>query len=396
MRRGHLKGLLYWVTRWFCRPLTVTGRSRLPAGPVVFVANHSSHADTAVLLAALPRRARRELAPAAAEDYFFKGRLRGWFVRGLTGAFPFPRHGPAGLERACGFLGGGRSVLLYPEGTRSRDGSVAGFRCGVGMLVKRGATVVPVGIAGTREVLCKGNRLPRRAPVAVAFGAPRVFASDMSPEEISRALRRVVCSLAAEAQRDLAPPKPMLYERVATFARARAALWLVFAWAVAEALWWPLIPDFLVAPLALAVPARWFLLTAVATAGSVLGGVVAFQVGGTGEWFASNALLVTPRMNAQAMMWMTEAGAGALLKQPLSGIPYKVFALRSSDAGLGLGAFVAMSLVARGLRIAAVAAVFAGGGLSLQRVWRRTFGAFLLTYCIVFGFGLAGTVDSWR
>lgn len=396
MSRGHLKRLLYCVTRWFCRPLTVTGRPGVPAKPVVFVANHCSHADTAVLLAALPSRVRRELAPAAAEDYFFRGRIRGVLVQALTGAFPFPRQGSGGLERAWAHMREGRSVLLYPEGTRSRDGSVGGFRCGVSVLVQRGATVVPVGIAGTRDVLPKGNRLPRRAPAAVVFGEPRRFSANASPEEIAISLRQDVCSLTAEAERGLGSPNPTLYERAATFARSRAALWLVFGWAIAEALWWPLIPDFLVAPLALAAPGRWLVLAAAATAGSALGGAAAFHVGGLGDWLASHGPLLTPRMHEQAVMWMREDGAGALLKQPLSGIPYKVFALNSSDVGLGFPAFLGMSVAARGLRIAAVAAIFAGGGIGLQRAWTRIFGAFLVAYCIVFACGLAATVDSWK
>lgn len=396
MSRGHLKGLLYCATRWFCRPLTVRGRSRVPAAPVVFVANHCSHADTAALLASLPPRVRRDLAPAAAEDYFFTGRIRGLLVRGLTGAFPFPRQGAAGLERSWALLRGGCSVLLYPEGTRSRDGSVAGFRCGVSILVQRGATVVPVGIAGTHAVLPKGRTVPRRAPVAVVFGKPRRFASHVSPEEVAKALRHDVCSLTAEAGRCLASSKPTLYDRLGAFAGSRHALRLVFAWAIAEALWWPLIPDFLVAPLALAAPTRWLVFAAAATAGSAVGGAVAFHLGGMGEWLPSHAPLLTPRMHEQAVVWMTEGGAGALLKQPLSGIPYKVFAWNSSDLGLDLPAFVGMTLAARGLRIAAVAAVFAGGGIGFRRVWPRVFGAFLIAYSIVFASGLAATVNSWK
>ena len=367
----------------------------MPTEPVVFVANHSSHADTAAMLAALPRTVRRGLAPAAAEDYFFTHRIKGVLVRGLTGAFPFPRHGCDGLDRARSQLDEGRSVLLYPEGTRSHDGSVGEFRCGVGLLARRGATVVPVGISGTREILPKGRRTPRRAPVAVAFGRPRRFGPDVSPEGVACVLRSDVCALVIEAEHTLAPPKPSLHHRIGMFARSRAALWLVFCWSVAEAMWWPIIPDFLVAPLALAAPRRWIVVAAAATAGSVLGGVVAFHLGSAGDWFLSSAPLLTPRMHEQAATWMTQAGAGGLLQQPLSGIPYKVFALQAAERGLSLPGFLAMSIAARGLRIGVVAAIFAGGGLSLQRVWPRIFGAFLIAYCIVFAFGLSATVATW-
>lgn len=396
MTRGRLKGLLYLVTRALCRPLRVVGRSQVPKEPVVFVANHSSHADTAVLLAALPPVVRRNVAPAAAEDYFFGRRIKGMLVRALTGAFPFPRQGCEGIERACALLTQGHSVLIYPEGTRSQDGSVGEFRCGVGLLAQRGAMVVPVGIAGTREVLPKGRNISRRAPVAVVFGKPRIFGPDVSSKDVAVALRGDVCELTTEATRTRPAAKASPHRRVAQFARSRAALWLVFCWSIAEALWWPIIPDFLVAPLALAAPGRWFVLAAAATAGSVLGGGIAFHLGPAGDWLASKAPLLTSRMHEQAAAWVSEAGGAGLLQQPLSGIPYKVFALHAAEAGLSLPGFIAVSVVARGLRIGAVAAIFAGGGVALERVWPRLFGVFLIAYCIVFAFGLSATVESWR
>jgi 1-acyl-sn-glycerol-3-phosphate acyltransferase len=397
--RGHgrLKGLLSIATRWFCRPLTVIGADRtLRSNDVVFVANHSSHADTAAVLAAMPRDVRRGLAPAAAEDYFFRSRVRGGIVRALTGAFPFPRHGTDGIERAWSLLRSGRSVLLYPEGTRSRDGSIAPFKCGVGILARRGVTVVPVGIAGTKNVLSKGRRLPSQASVSVAFGHPRRFEAHLPPAEIAESLRKDVCRLATEADRARAPKRSTLFERVARFAGSRAALWLVFAWAVAEAMWWPVIPDFLVGVLVLAAPTRWLVLAGTATAGSVLGGAIGFHLGMTGEWVASQALFLTPRMHEQAVMWMSEQGAVGLLRQPLSGIPYKVFALHAADTSMAFPGFVGMSLAARGLRLVAVAGLFAGGGIALRRLWPRIFGTFLVAYCVVFAFGLAATIESWR
>jgi membrane protein YqaA with SNARE-associated domain len=287
-------------------------------------------------------------------------------------------------------------VLLFPEGTRSKDGSIGEFRCGVGLLARRGATVVPVGLAGTQAILPKGRKTPCRAPVAVVFGHPRKFDPNTSPEDIARALRSDVCALAAQAEHSLVPPIPSFHQRIARFARSRTALWLVFCWSIAEALWWPIIPDFLVAPLALAAPSRWLVLAGVATAGSVLGGAVAFPLGSLGDWLAESAPLLTQRMHEQAAAWMNDSGVAGLLQQPLSGVPYKVFALRAAEAGLSLPGFIVMSVAVRGLRIGVVAAIFAGGGLALQRVWPRIFGAFLIAYCIVFAFGLSATVESWR
>jgi len=390
-----VKGVLVAVTRWFCRPLTVIGRAGLARGPVVFVANHASHADTAAVIAALPRRIRKELAPAAAEDYWFRSALKARVVRAFTGAFPFPRHGLTGIERGHALLQQGRSILLFPEGTRSKDGSVEEFRCGVGILARQGAVIVPVGLAGSREVFPKGTKLPRRAPVAVVFGEPRSFDQERSSEVIAKELCDEVCDLAARAAECLEHPKRSLYERMGRFARSRAAIALVFVWSVVEALWWPLIPDFLVAPLAIAAPSRALVLAGTATLGSVTGGVVAFHLGEVGELLAAHAPLVTPAMHEQAATWMNDEGAMGLLRQPLSGIPYKAFALRAADQ-LSLGGFVAFSALARGLRIVAVAAIFAGGGVALRKLWPRVFGAFLIAYCVVFAFGLNSTIEAWE
>lgn len=147
------------------RPLVVDGLDRLPAGPVVFAASHASHADTVVLLSVLRGRS---VLPAAAADYFFDGPVRGAAAVAAIGAFPFPREGRDGLDRAHAVLAAGHDVLLFPQGTR--DGGPV--RLGVGLLAREGATVVPVRLTGTGAVLPKGARRPRPHPVHVVVGAP--------------------------------------------------------------------------------------------------------------------------------------------------------------------------------------------------------------------------------
>jgi 1-acyl-sn-glycerol-3-phosphate acyltransferase len=169
--------------------LRVRGASRLPATPCVIVANHNSHADTAALIAALP--ARRRPAVAAAADYWFGGGasdagrrsgagwragLRSWACQALCGAFPVRRGGgSADLLSAARLLAAGRDVVIYPEGTRSRDGSVAEFRQGAARLAAlAGVPLVPVGITGTRTLLpaTRAGARARRAAVTVRVGMP--------------------------------------------------------------------------------------------------------------------------------------------------------------------------------------------------------------------------------
>jgi 1-acyl-sn-glycerol-3-phosphate acyltransferase len=165
---------------------------QLPGQPCVLVANHSSHADTAALIAALP--ARRRPVSAAAADYWFKRPVRAAICRTLAGAFPVRRDGggSADLASAAAMLAAGSDVIVYPEGTRTRDGSIGRFHSGAERLARQaGAPLVPVGIVGTRDLLPVHGRL-RRGRVAVRVGAP---APDIA------AARAAVAELAAAPTR---------------------------------------------------------------------------------------------------------------------------------------------------------------------------------------------------
>jgi 1-acyl-sn-glycerol-3-phosphate acyltransferase len=154
--------------------LRVHGAAGLPPGPCVIVANHSSHADTAALIAALP--ARRRPVVAAAADYWFGGGYRPALCRALCAAFPVRRSGggTADLAAAARLLASGHDVIVFPEGTRSRDGRTGDFHRGAARLAAAaGAPLVPAGISGTRILLPPGGPArPRRAAVTVRFGAP--------------------------------------------------------------------------------------------------------------------------------------------------------------------------------------------------------------------------------
>jgi 1-acyl-sn-glycerol-3-phosphate acyltransferase len=153
--------------------LTVTGRWGVSGGCIV-VANHSSHADTAVLLAALPPSAKPVFGAAA--DYWFDVPVRRFIATSLAGVLPVQRSGDGGyaalLAAVRPALKAGHTVVVYPEGTRSIDGTIGEFRSGALRLAQDcGVPIVPVAVLGTADVLPKGGHYSP-APMRVHIGDP--------------------------------------------------------------------------------------------------------------------------------------------------------------------------------------------------------------------------------
>jgi 1-acyl-sn-glycerol-3-phosphate acyltransferase len=157
---------------------------RLPA-PVVFVANHSSHLDTPTILRALPRKWRQRTAVAAAADYFYKKRAVASAVALIFNTVPIARRAGAGggsTEQVDRLIDQRWNVLLFPEGTRSRDGSFGKMHSGAAVIAQQhGVPIVPIYVDGTHEAMppgrnwpkrLKGRFLSRRHRVEVHFGAP--------------------------------------------------------------------------------------------------------------------------------------------------------------------------------------------------------------------------------
>ena len=172
--------------------LTVTGQWRVPGGCVV-VANHSSHADTAALLAALPPEAQPVFAAAA--DYWFDVPVRRFIASTVAGILPVRRSGRGTyaelLDAARPALMAGRTVVIYPEGTRSKDGSMGEFHSGALRLAQDcGVPIVPVAMLGTADVLPKGANFISPAPMQAHIGEP------VDPNSVSLAeLREQVMAL---------------------------------------------------------------------------------------------------------------------------------------------------------------------------------------------------------
>ncbi len=151
--------------------------------PVIFVANHSSHLDTPTILRAIPIYWRSRTAVAAAADYFYKSRLKAAGVALLFNTVPLGRNGGGMANGATDhvdrLLEDRWNLLVFPEGTRSRDGEIGKVRSGAAVLAaQHGIKIVPIYLDGAYKAMPAGQNWPkrrflqRRHKLVVTFGEP--------------------------------------------------------------------------------------------------------------------------------------------------------------------------------------------------------------------------------
>ncbi|MFL5370096.1 MAG: AMP-binding protein, partial [Myxococcales bacterium] len=197
--------------------IEVTGKTHIPPGaPFVVAANHSSHLDVGLVKTALGIEGEK-LASLAARDYFFDNPWkRAWFGN-FTNLVPIERRGSLkeSLQTAVRTLEYGYHLLLFPEGTRSTDGSLQEFKPAIAYLaLAAGVDILPVFLEGTHEAMPKGAFLPdprKRKKLRVRIGpklpigelreAVQGLSRSAAYREVTRHVR-----LAIEALRDGAPP----------------------------------------------------------------------------------------------------------------------------------------------------------------------------------------------
>jgi 1-acyl-sn-glycerol-3-phosphate acyltransferase len=169
--------------------------------PVIFAANHSSHADTSLILHALGDHARERTVVAAAADYWFKRPLLGNIVSLFLNTFPFSRTGgaQAQLHSSSQLLKSGWNLVLFPEGSRSPDGRINEFKAGVGHLANEtGTPVVPMHIRGAYQIMPRGQKLPLPGPVRVRIGKPMAPSPDEGSRQFTARVEKAVRALALE------------------------------------------------------------------------------------------------------------------------------------------------------------------------------------------------------
>jgi long-chain acyl-CoA synthetase len=167
---------LAWAQRAFYQRVLSTevrGKGHIPQHTSFIVAaNHCSHLDMGAIKVALGD-AGRDLTSLAAADYFFRNRYRRAYFKNFTNLVPMERSGSIrkSMDTAEGVLRRGRSMVVFPEGTRSVSGEMAEFLPSLGYLALRAEVgVLPAHIAGSFEALPKGTAMPRARELTVSFG----------------------------------------------------------------------------------------------------------------------------------------------------------------------------------------------------------------------------------
>ena len=175
--RRVFEGFARLVFRFYC-PLEVSGRGNLPDGPFILCSNHASHMDSIVLMAASSHGFDR-FGLLAASDYFFRSPLVYRCFSSMVNLIPIGRiRGAESFHRTLALCrhfieSEGRNLIVFPEGTRSRNGAIGPFKPGIGILSDRlGIPIVPAYIQGTREAMPKGRLFPVHRRVVVRIGAP--------------------------------------------------------------------------------------------------------------------------------------------------------------------------------------------------------------------------------
>jgi len=202
--------LMYWagvkmvvvVTRVAGLQVTVEGRENIPPGVCLFAANHTSNADAAAIVGAIPRR-----IAILGRKSLFDIPIVGSAFR-LAKFVPVDRENRdaalASVKEAVQFIREGYSFLVYPEGTRSPDGRLHRLKKGSFVVaIDARVPVVPVACSGAHRVMKKNSWIIRPGNVTVRFGKP-VDASAYTVErrdELAQRVHDVIAALLPEDQK---------------------------------------------------------------------------------------------------------------------------------------------------------------------------------------------------
>ena len=189
----------------YCTPLSVHGRENFDKvkGPCIVIGNHQSHMDGLVLFHSLPQRIKWNIYFGAAADRWFIPRpdkgydMQPWYQSLAMGSYPIQRGGgSATLNYPKWLLDQGCHLAIFPEGTRASSRQMSRFRYGVALLaLEKNVPVVPIYMAGLREMRPKGSREITPGPAAAYILPPLHFAPGTGVPEATKQMYDAVNSM---------------------------------------------------------------------------------------------------------------------------------------------------------------------------------------------------------
>jgi 1-acyl-sn-glycerol-3-phosphate acyltransferase len=189
------------IARTTLKRVRVHGAEHVRAGvSYVFLSTHQSYMDIPVMLGYLPAQLR-----IAAKKEVFQIPFLGWHMR-RAGHISIDRSSTADavetLRRASNGIREGICAFIYPEGTRTRDGSLQPFKKGgFKLAMQAGVAVVPLTIVGTREVLPRDSIIFRRAPVEMYVDAP-IPTEGLTDEDLPALMEQVRAVMSRRIRRE--------------------------------------------------------------------------------------------------------------------------------------------------------------------------------------------------
>ncbi len=186
-------------------------------GAYIVVGNHSSHLDAPMVFSLLPDHMTEHLAAGAAADYFYRKRGISKLTSVFFNTYPIERKGKhmgPHAGKATGMTGrllrDGIPILIFPEGTRSRDGKMGPFKPGAAALsIKIGVPIVPLAMSGGHDAMPVGRLLPNmnHPPVELYIGRPMFPHPD---EDAEAFIARVRAHIIMMLDQKTANPDPEL------------------------------------------------------------------------------------------------------------------------------------------------------------------------------------------
>jgi 1-acyl-sn-glycerol-3-phosphate acyltransferase len=165
----------------------------------IIVANHNSHVDTMAILSSLPTKSLPYVHPVAAGDYFGKNKFTSFFFKVMVNTKLINRQngGRETINSMDRMLKRGRSIIIFPEGSRGKPGVMQELKKGVAILLKNNPEIpyIPIYLDNLDKVMPKGDGMPVPHNSSINIGQARKINSEDSIESILEVMEKEIVGL---------------------------------------------------------------------------------------------------------------------------------------------------------------------------------------------------------